>query len=194
MSRRHSDSAVLEAARECVADLGVRRTTVSDVARRAGASRMTVYRMFPDARSLWSTLLTTEFSDVVRAAEEETAHLRTARERLAATAVSVVRRLAADPVVRRVIELDPDLLLPYLVERLGQSQRIAMAHFSRLLDEGAADGSIRAVDAATVTYVLQLMVGSMVIAARVTEREVDPESAMRELHHLLDAYLAPVPS
>ncbi|MBV8444561.1 MAG: TetR/AcrR family transcriptional regulator, partial [Candidatus Dormibacteraeota bacterium] len=98
-----------------------------------------------------------------------------------------------DPVVRRVIELDPDLLLPYLVERLGQSQRMALAHFRRLLDEGAADGSIRSVDASTVTYMLQLVVGSVVVAARVTEREADPEAVMRELHHLLDAYLAPVP-
>ncbi|MBV8445101.1 MAG: helix-turn-helix transcriptional regulator, partial [Candidatus Dormibacteraeota bacterium] len=81
MSRRHSDAAVLEAARECVADVGVRRTTVADVARRAGASRMTVYRMFPDAGALWSTLLTTEFTEVVGAAEAETAHLPTARQR-----------------------------------------------------------------------------------------------------------------
>ena len=39
MSHRHTDAAVLEAARGCVATMGVRRTTIADVARRAGASR-----------------------------------------------------------------------------------------------------------------------------------------------------------
>ena len=191
MSRRHTDVAVLEAARECVATVGVRRTTVADVARRAGASRMTVYRMFPDARTLWSTLLTREFAEVIRHAEAEAAHLSTARQRLVETTAGVVTRVAADPVVRRVLELDPDLLVPYIVERLGQSQRIAMVEFRRMLLEGQADGSIRQVDDNVVAYCLQLVVGSFVLAARVTEHESRTEAVLGELRRLLDAYLAP---
>ena len=52
MSQRHivvdEDDRVLDAARACVLDVGVRRTTMTDVARRAGVSRMTLYRRFPD--------------------------------------------------------------------------------------------------------------------------------------------------
>ena len=191
MSRRHTDVAVLEAARECVATVGVRRTTVADVARRAGASRMTVYRMFPDARTLWSTLLTREFAEVIRQAEAEAAHLSTARERLVETTAGVVTRVAGDPVVRRVLELDPDLLVPYIVERLGQSQRIAMVEFRRMLAEGQADGSIRQIDDNVGSYCLQLVVGSFVLAARVTEQEASAQAVLAELRRLLDAYLAP---
>jgi AcrR family transcriptional regulator len=185
---------LLEAARECVAAVGVKRTTVADVARRAGASRMTVYRMFPDAQTLWSTLLTREFSEVIDAAERDAAALPTARERLVAMTVTAVRRIVADPVVRRVLEVDPELLVPYIIERLGQSQRIAMRVFARLLDEGRADGSIRQVDDNVVAYCLQLVVGSFVLAARVTERESDPDAVIVELSRLLDAYLAPAPA
>jgi len=191
MSRRHTDAALLEAARECVAAVGVKRTTVADVARRAGASRMTVYRMFPDAQTLWSTLLTREFSEVIDDAEREAASLATARERLVAMTVTAVRRIVADPVVRRVLEVDPELLVPYIIERLGQSQRIAMRVFTRLLDEGRADGSIRPVDDNVVAYCLQLVVGSFVLAAQVTERESNPDAVVAELSRLLDAYLAP---
>ncbi len=191
MSRRHTDAAVLEAARQCVASLGVRRTTVGDVARRAGTSRMTVYRLFPDARTLWSSLLTREFGDVVAAAQAGAAQLPTARARLVAMTLSAVDRIAADPLVRRVIELDPDLLVPYMVARLGQSQRIAMGEFRRLLREGREDGSIRPVDADVVSYVLQLVVSSFVLAARVTEHEGHSRAATRELGRLLDAYLTP---
>jgi AcrR family transcriptional regulator len=194
MSRRHTDAALLEAARACVAAVGVKRTTVADVARRAGASRMTVYRMFPDAGTLWSTLLTREFSEVIDAAERDATTLPTARQRLVAMTVTAVRRIVADPVVRRVLEVDPELLVPYIIERLGQSQRIAMRVFARLLDEGRADGSIRQVDDNVVAYCLQLVVGSFVLAARVTERESDPEAVVAELSRLLDAYLAPAPA
>lgn len=191
MSRRHTDVAVLEAARECVATIGVSRTTVADVARRAGASRMTVYRMFPDARALWSTLLTREFSEVIEDAERSAAGEPSARRRLVAMTITAVRRVVADPVVRRVLEVDPELLVPYIIERLGQSQRIAIDVFKRLLEEGQRDGSIRHVDDNVVAYCLQLMVGSFVLAARVTERETDPEAVLGELRRMLDGYLAP---
>jgi AcrR family transcriptional regulator len=192
MSQRHTDTALLDAARECVATVGVRRTTVADIARRAGASRMTVYRLFPDAKTLWSTLLTRELGDVIREAEAASAHLPTARERLVAAATRTVERIAADPVVRRVLEVDPELLLPYITERLGQSQHIAIEQFRRYLDDGLADGSIRRLDAGVVAYLLQLVVGSVVLATRVTEREADAAAVIGELRHLLDAYLAPV--
>jgi AcrR family transcriptional regulator len=191
MSRRHTDDALLDAARDCVATIGVRRTTVADVARRAGASRMTVYRLFPDAQALWSTLLTREFSDVIRLAEGDAAHHPTARQRLVETTAGVVERIAADPVVRRVLELDPELLLPYITERLGQSQRIAIEQFRRMLAEGRADGSIRNVDLEVVAYLLQLVVGSVVMASQVTEQESRPSAVTAELRRMLDAYLAP---
>jgi hypothetical protein len=69
-----------------------------------------------------------------------------------------------------------------------------MRVFARLLDEGRADGSIRQVDDNVVAYCLQLVVGSFVLAARVTERESDPAAVVAELSRLLDAYLAPAPA
>jgi AcrR family transcriptional regulator len=152
---------------------------------------MTVYRLFPDARALWSTLLTKEFSDLLREAEEQAQHLPTARERLIETTVCGVERIAGDALVRKVLELEPELLVPYIVERLGQSQQLAMREFRRYLEEGQTDGSIRRVDVEVVTYLLQLVVGSVVLATRVTERESDPAAISAELRRMLEAYLAP---
>ncbi len=42
------DAAIFDAARACVAEFGVRRTTLTEVARRAGVSRPTVYPRWPD--------------------------------------------------------------------------------------------------------------------------------------------------
>src|SRR5579859_5469816 len=135
-SHRHSDAAVLAAARECIASVGVRRTTVADVARRAGASRMTVYRLFPDAQTLWSELLTRELNEVFAAAEASAAELPTARQRLVAAAATAARRISADPIVRKVLEVEPELLVPYVTGRLGQSQRLVVAALRRHLEDG----------------------------------------------------------
>ena len=71
---RHNSSdndAVLDAVRDCVLAVGVRRTTLTDVARRAGVSRMTLYRRWPDVRTLVGDLMTREWVDVATRAIPE---------------------------------------------------------------------------------------------------------------------------
>ena len=46
------DHALLDAARATILAVGWRRTTLTDVARRAGVSRMTLYRRWPDMQTL----------------------------------------------------------------------------------------------------------------------------------------------
>ncbi len=58
---------VLDAARECLLRSGGRRVTVSEVARRAGVSRPTVYRRWPDISKILRGLLTREVLSIVDA-------------------------------------------------------------------------------------------------------------------------------
>ena len=46
------DDRILVAAASCVIDFGVERVTLAEIARRAGVSRPTVYRRWPDTRSV----------------------------------------------------------------------------------------------------------------------------------------------
>src|SRR3954449_7915646 len=99
MSQRHMDSAddaLLDAARACVLAVGVRRTTFSDVARRAGVSRMTLYRRFPDLETLLSTLMTWEFGRVVDEARGDGDGAGSCRERAVAMVATAARRLHQD--------------------------------------------------------------------------------------------------
>lgn len=193
MSQRHTDAALLEAARQCVAERGISRATVSDVARRAGASRMTVYRTFPDAASLWSTLLTREVATVIEASRQAVAALPTARQRLVAATGAALGALRHDPVIRRVIELDGALLLPYLTVRRGRAQGLAIAAFAELLDEGREDGSIRSLDTGAASRLLELLARALVAAAPALLADSDAAAIDRELETMIDAYLRPRP-
>jgi AcrR family transcriptional regulator len=64
-SNRHNDDRLLDAARESILAVGWRRATLTDVARRAGVSRMTVYRRWPAMRTLLGDLLVREWGAVV---------------------------------------------------------------------------------------------------------------------------------
>src|SRR3954452_12012214 len=62
------ENVYLDAARACILDVGWRRTTLTEVARRAGVSRMTIYRTWPDMPTLLGDLMTREWSEVVSGA------------------------------------------------------------------------------------------------------------------------------
>ena len=49
---------IMAAAASCVRDFGVERVALAEIARRAGVSRPTVYRRWPDTRSILAALLT----------------------------------------------------------------------------------------------------------------------------------------
>src|SRR5580693_2869545 len=100
---------VVDAVRESVLAVGVRRTTLTDVARRAGVSRMTLYRMVPDVETLLLELMTRELGALLQDVEARASRRRTARSRLVAAMVGVARRLPDDPLFRRVLEVDPEL-------------------------------------------------------------------------------------
>ncbi|MDA3648203.1 TetR/AcrR family transcriptional regulator [Saccharopolyspora indica] len=190
---RVGEAELLRAARECVLANGVRRTTLTEIARRAGVSRMTLYRRFPDVGSVVTALMTVEFGeilDLARAAERA----GNVRQRLVSATVHGVRLLQAAPLLQRVVEADAELLLPYLVQRLGSTQRAAEGFLREYLVAGHADGSIRVGDPAVQARSLLLLVQSFVVTAGPATSDIDPDDLAAELTRLLDGALRPSPT
>lgn len=191
-SRRNTDDALLDAARECVLAVGLRRTTLTDVARRAGVSRMTMYRKWPDMATLMADLMTREWSTLaVTAAAEATGG--TARERIVDTIVGGVRSMRRHPMFRRVVELDPEVLLPYLVDRRGSVQDAILDQtVAALRAAQPGDGSLRAADPVLLARTALLTVHGFVISApTMTGDDIAEEALDDELRLLLDRWLRP---
>jgi len=183
---------ILAAARALALDVGFRRTTVADVARRAGLSRMTVYREFDDLAAIWSALLTDELVDLLDSSAGRLGRTSTARARIVALATTLVAGIAEHPLFRRALDLDPEVLLPLVVDRFGSTQRAALERLEPLLRAGQADGSVRAdlpVPAAATAVVLTAQ--SYVFSARVVAALPEPGAVRDQLGPLLDRYLAP---
>ena len=150
-SSRNNEDRYLDAARECILATGWTRTTLTDVARRAGVSRMTIYRTWPDMQTLLADLMTREWGTVVAevaATGEVLASLErlAALERLASGVARTVAALRSNDLLRKIVDVDPELLLPYLLQRRGRSQDNILALLAGLVETAQADGSVRAGD------------------------------------------------
>lgn len=198
-SLRHNaddpQSAYLDAARACILDVGWRRTTLTEVARRAGVSRMTIYRRWPDMPSVLGDLMTREWRQVVaQAVAEADASVgadASAADRIVAEVVATVRALRDNELFLRIVELDPELLLPYLLTRRGRSQEAIATHTAGRLREGQRDGSIRDGDPVTIARALLLATHGFVLSAHtMVDDEVGEDDLDLELAHLVRSMVA----
>src|SRR5687768_2191878 len=134
------EGAYLDAARACILDVGWRRTTLTEVAKRAGVSRMTIYRTWSDMQQLLGDLMTREWSGVVEVAVAEQEGTTSAVDRLVAGIVGTVRELRDNELFVRIVELDPELILPYLFSRRGRSQDLILAITEDAVRAGQHEG------------------------------------------------------
>ncbi|MEQ8146278.1 TetR/AcrR family transcriptional regulator [Streptomyces sp. OP7] len=189
------NDAVLDAVRDCVLAVGVRRTTLTDVARRAGVSRMTLYRRWPDVRSLVGDLMTREWIAVATGAMPGRRPDVTARALLTEGLVDAVRDFVAHPLFRKILDVDPELLLPYVLDRRGASQEALLELLAGVLREGHADGSVRVAHVERQARAVLLIVQSFTLSLRTMTDEDDPELSaeafLGELRSVLERTLTP---
>lgn len=177
---------ILDAAASCLLALGIERVTLAAIARRAGVSRPTVYRRWPDSRSVIAALLTARIAD----AWTELEQAGTGRDALVRRIVAVAARLRHDEVVMQVLHHAPDLAMVYIAQRMGASQR-------RLIDlvageiGGAQDaGSVRAGDPPQLAAMCLLITQSAIQSAQVVAPILDEEALSCELAYTLNRYLS----
>lgn len=180
------DSAILDAARACIEEFGVKRTTLAEVARRAGVSRPTVYRRWPDMRALLGELLTREMHAAIVPAELAGP---TSRDRTVQLVVHGARALRTHPMFVKVFRTDPDLMVTYTFERLGRSQRELIRVFVEVIKDGQRDGSVRAGDPGRMAAMLLLIVQSSVQSASIVSELLDDSNLDDELAFAVDGYL-----
>jgi len=167
-SRDPRTDAYLDAARACILDVGWRRTTLTEVARRAGVSRMTIYRAWPDMGSLLGDLMTREWVGIAaatQAAATDAAGADTTPDGIATAALSTVRALRDNELFVRIVELDPDLMLPYLLHRRGRSQEALVEILAAGIAAGQDAGAVRAGDPVLMARSLTLAGHGFVFSA-----------------------------
>lgn len=181
-------TAILDAALAEVLAHGIRRTTASDIARRAGVSRQTLYRYWSDAQALFAALVTRELLAALPSDGGEEPRTLDDLVSLLADTAEAVRRM---PLVDRLRDTDPELFARYILERLGTSQRAIHADLVIRIAGGQARGIVRAGDAAAMAAMVLLVIQSAIQSAPLVGEWLDEASWRAELAVAVGGYLRP---
>ena len=189
-SLRHNG--YLDAARDSLLDVGWKRSTLTDVARRARVSRMTIYRTWPDMESLLGDLMAREWAEVVASVTTDAASgPAPAPERIADAVIAMARGLRANDLFQRILDVDPELLLPYLLERRGRSQAAILDVLVAEIRAGQSAGEVRAGSPDVLARTILLAAHGVALSAHtMTDDGVDVADLEAELATFIGRGLA----
>ncbi|HZU49954.1 MAG TPA: TetR/AcrR family transcriptional regulator [Mycobacterium sp.] len=183
-ARADTGDRILQAAASCVCDFGVERVTLAEIARRAGVSRPTVYRRWPDTRSILTDLLTRHITDAAR----EVPAQGEGREALVDRIVAVAGRLRRDKLVMAVLR--SELAMVYITERLGTSQRLLIDTLADELRAAQRHGSVRPGDPRRLAAMVLLITQSTIQSAQIVQPILGADALSAELAYSLNGYLS----
>ncbi|BBZ54887.1 MULTISPECIES: TetR/AcrR family transcriptional regulator [Mycolicibacterium] len=181
------DARIIDAAADCVIAFGVDRVTLAEIARRAGVSRPTVYRRWPDTQAILAALLTARITNSLN----EVAVAGTDREAIVERMVGMAERLRDDEVIMSVLSSAPALAMVYISQRMGTSQQILLEVLAGALATAQTDGSVRPGDPRQLAAMCLLIVQSAIQSAQMVAPVLDVAALDIELAHSLNGYLKP---
>jgi AcrR family transcriptional regulator len=176
---------ILEAAAHCVMAYGVDRVTLAEIARRARVSRPTVYRRWPDIRSVLAALLTAR----IVGALDTVPSRGVTREALVERVVALADHLRNDDVVMSVLNKAPELTMVYLTERLGTSQQILIDTLAAEIKLAQEEGSVRPGEPRQLAAMCLLIARSTIQSGQIVAPILDTGALDTELAHCLNGYL-----
>jgi len=133
---------ILKATVACLGRYGIAKTTVDDAAREAGVARATVYRHFPDGKDqLISEAITWAVAQFFLELEQEVADAPDFATLIERAIRYAHRRVDEHEVLQKVLETEPERLLPQLTQSAPLVQATLGAYLAeRLADEPLLPG------------------------------------------------------
>jgi len=110
---------ILAATLEQAELVGIRRTTMEDVARRSGVGRATLYRRFPAKTALIDAVVLAEARRYLEGSAQARAHATTFEDRMVYSTVFSVTFMREHTLLKKLLRTEPETILPSLTIDAG---------------------------------------------------------------------------
>jgi TetR/AcrR family transcriptional repressor of uid operon len=151
-----ANAEVLDAAFDLFCRQGIQRTTMEDVARRAGLSRITVYRRVRSKETLVEQVVLREFRRYLDQFLLDIGQAETVEDRVVVGFISSLRAIRSNPLIEGLMAAEPDLLAPSILGEGGHNLAIVGQFLAGQLRREQRAGNVSS--AVDVDLVAELMV------------------------------------
>ena len=182
---------VAAAALDEFAEHGIRRTSMEDVARRAGVSRMTVFRRFASKQRLVEIVIAREVHRGMQELDLLWEGAETLEDRLVAGFEFAGRYVRGHPLFDRLLRSEPDVLLPPLTLDGGPVLELYRSLIANRLQAEVNAGRAATTDIDGVAEVIARLAISLLLTRDGTITLDDPSSVRRLVNLTLLPMLQP---
>ncbi|MCR6483657.1 TetR/AcrR family transcriptional regulator [Amycolatopsis sp. OK19-0408] len=180
---------VLDAAYEQFCRMGIQRSTMEDVAKRAGLSRITVYRRFATKDTLVEHVVRREYRRYFDRFLVEIKQAETVADRVVLGFVSSLRAIRGNPLIGGLIAAEPGLLASSMITDDGRTLATVRAFVAGQLRQEQHAGTVST--GLDVDVVAELMVRVSASFLAIPSQVVDLDDDER-LAELARRYLVPM--
>ena len=182
---------VAVAALDEFAEHGIRRTSMEDIARRAGVSRMTVFRRFASKQRLVEVVIAREVHRGMQELDLLWEGAETLEDRLVAGFEFAGRYVRGHPLFDRLLRSEPEVLLPPLTLDGGPVLKLYRSLIANRLQAEVTAGRAATPDLDGVAEVIARLAISLLLTREGTITLDDPHSVRRLVNLTLLPMLQP---
>lgn len=187
------DDVIIAAARESVMTVGLRRTSIAEIARKAGVSRPTVYRRYADIGELLAEVTNREILHMLEGLRYVPGD---SRARMLLRIRIVVQRIIESDFFPGLVKTDPDRVLEALTGEMSDTQLEIVEKFILPgVRHGQEDGTIREHDSYLLARNIYRLIQTMVLVWRPDGKDAAlDKKSVEEVVDMVDRYLRPDPA
>ncbi|MFJ2667415.1 TetR/AcrR family transcriptional regulator [Nocardia fluminea] len=154
---------LLDSALSAFLDFGIKRTSMGEIARRAGISPATLYRRYESKNELVEAVGVREAQRYVTDIDERVRAVTEPGDQLVEIFVAFVTTIAGNELLRRLLSTEPEIILPRLTTDAGPILAVGRAYLADKLRELQASAPVPEFDPDLVAEVMARLALSLAL-------------------------------
>ncbi|MFI5718571.1 TetR/AcrR family transcriptional regulator [Nocardia sp. NPDC051750] len=157
------EETILDAALQRILQVGIRRSSLDDIARRSGLNRVTIYRRFAGKDNLVDAVLAREIQRVLVEATAIATTTRGVDAQIEETVLYILRLTRTHPLVTQLIEVAPEEALSFYTVRGEELVSQGIKFIVSILDAAQERGEIARYDTRPVAELVARFAHSLML-------------------------------
>jgi AcrR family transcriptional regulator len=186
---------ILDAALGQFEDFGLRRSTMEDIARRCGMSRITIYRRFPKKENLVQAVVLRELQSFLGCLErvvEDSPGQLSAEDKIAERIAFSLQYLGNHPLLRRLLRTEPESILPSLTVDGAPVVDMAREHIAAFIRKDLFGTAVPSAEAERQVQVVAEVGVRIVLSFILTPSSAIPVETLDDARAFARDLIAPV--